>query len=122
MTAAVVTAAGNVGRMGRMGRMGPTGRIGGAAPLLTRRGWTAVAAVALCLMALGAAIGAGWREERLVPTESVVVGSGDTLWSIAEERRGAAGDVRDLIAEIRELNGLETSQLVPGDVLDVPKR
>lgn len=92
------------------------------APLLTRRGRMAVAVLSLGLMVIGFRIGAASAEERLIPTETVVVTSGDTLWSIAEARLGGAGDVRDLVHEIRQINGLDTSELAPGDVLEVPRR
>jgi LysM repeat protein len=46
------------------------------------------------------------------------VRSGDTLWSIAE--RTHAGDPREAIWKIRERNGLDSSTIVPGQVLVVP--
>jgi LysM repeat protein len=54
-----------------------------------------------------------------VATASVVVEQGDSLWgiaaSIAPDR-----DPRDVIHEIRELNGLRGSLIQPGQVLLVP--
>jgi hypothetical protein len=56
---------------------------------------------------------------RLVGVSSVVVQPGDTLWSIAstidDER-----DVRTVIDEIQQLNGLVGVDLVPGQVLELP--
>ena len=44
---------------------------------------------------------------------------GDSLWTIAEEIAPEA-DVRGLIAEIRDLNDLESSLILPGQELVVP--
>jgi hypothetical protein len=55
----------------------------------------------------------------LVGESSVVVESGDTLWSIASSLGGDT-DVRDRIDEIQRLNGLESADLVPGQVLLLP--
>lgn len=45
---------------------------------------------------------------------------GDTLWSIASEVGSADGDVRSMVSTIKDLNGLSTSLIRIGDVLDVP--
>jgi nucleoid-associated protein YgaU len=55
----------------------------------------------------------------LAGVSSVVVEPGDTLWSIAESVAGGA-DVRDVVDRIQELNRLEGSMLVPGQVLQLP--
>ena len=88
---------------------------------LTRRGWT-VLAVAICL-ALGVAYFAGTVRSGVqvyVPTESVVVHQGDTLWSIASARTAPGGDVRHTLALIESLNQLKGAGLVAGDLLWVP--
>jgi nucleoid-associated protein YgaU len=56
---------------------------------------------------------------RLAGVASVVVEPGDTLWSIATSL-GGEGDVRAVIDEIQELNGLESAELVPGQTLRLP--
>jgi LysM repeat protein len=81
--------------------------------------------VAVGLVAAGFQLGAATVGERLVPTQSVVVTSGDTLWSIARDQLGQAGGddkVRDLVLEIDQINGLASSELVVGQVLEVPRR
>jgi nucleoid-associated protein YgaU len=50
---------------------------------------------------------------------SVVVQPGDTLWSIASSIAGD-GDVRVVVAQLREVNGLHGSGLTPGEVLRLP--
>ena len=78
-------------------------------------------------LALGVAIGSwlgpflagGDDDLRLAGVESVVVQSGDTLWSIAEDVAGTA-DVRAVVARIQQLNDLQGTVLVPGQVLELP--
>ena len=89
--------------------------------VLTRKGW-AVIALAIALV-LGAAYVAGTVRsggQVYVPTESVVVHHGDTLWSIASDRTVPGGDVRSTLAMIESLNQLEGVGLVAGDQLWVP--
>lgn len=56
---------------------------------------------------------------RLAGQSSVTVESGDTLWSIASSVAGSS-DVRTVIDRIRQLNGLHSADLVPGQVLQLP--
>ena len=65
---------------------------------------------------LGVGDGGGLR---LAGVTSVVVQPGDTLWSIASPV-AADGDVRAVVAEIRQLNGLSSADLVPGQTLRLP--
>lgn len=52
-------------------------------------------------------------------TVDVVVGPGETLWDIAAQSAGEQ-DTREVMTQIVELNGLETSVLQPGQRLAVP--
>jgi nucleoid-associated protein YgaU len=65
---------------------------------------------------LGVGEGGGLR---LAGVTSVVVQPGDTLWSIASPV-AADGDVRAVVAEIRQLNDLSSADLVPGQTLQLP--
>jgi hypothetical protein len=67
---------------------------------------------------LGPLLGGGGGLE-LAGGSSVVVQPGDTLWSIAGEL-GGSGDVRALIDEIQQLNGLSGSEVIPGQILQLP--
>jgi nucleoid-associated protein YgaU len=68
---------------------------------------------------LGPLLGGSGNELRLAGESSVIVRSGDTLWSIATALQ-SDGDVRALVDEIQRLNGLEGAELVPGQVLELP--
>lgn len=69
---------------------------------------------------VGSAVSGGDDGLRLAGESSVVVESGDTLWSIAASVAGSGDDVRAVVAEIRELNGLPDASLVPGQTLVLP--
>jgi nucleoid-associated protein YgaU len=92
---------------------------------LTARGRLVVAVLALAA-ATGAAAVTGLLPGdppaaglHLEGQSSVVVRSGDTLWSIAASVAGD-DDVRDVVHRIQRLNGLRDTTLVPGDVLLLP--
>jgi Tfp pilus assembly protein FimV len=92
---------------------------------LTRRGRRLVVA-----LALGGAVGLGaWLAPlvtgaegglRLAGESSVVVEPGDTVWSIAGEVVADGQDVRVVVDAIEELNDLQDSAVVPGQVLQLP--
>jgi len=54
-----------------------------------------------------------------VPTRTVEVGEGETLWGIAYEV-AEAGRVRDIIPQIQELNALPGASLRVGQEIAVP--
>jgi LysM repeat protein len=56
-----------------------------------------------------------------VPTRTVEVGPGDTLWQIAGEA-APAGQVRDMVDRIQELNALAGPGLRVGQEIAVPVR
>lgn len=89
---------------------------------LTRRGRLAVTLTVALLLAVVAVVGAraAWATTATQPpaTQSVTVLPGQTLWEIAGA--STAGDPRDAVIEIRELNGLPDSQVFAGQVLLVP--
>jgi nucleoid-associated protein YgaU len=101
-----------------------------AAPPPARLRLTARGRLVVAVLALAAATGAA-AVTGLLPGDppaaglhlegqsSVVVRSGDTLWSIASSVAGD-DDVRDVVHRIQRLNGLRDTTLVPGDVLLLP--
>lgn len=52
--------------------------------------------------------------------QQVIVGSGDTLWSIAEAHASKSQDIRAYIQKIKKANHLTTSALRAGQVLQLP--
>ncbi len=109
---------------GRPSRPG-TRRPGSVRLRLTRRARRLAVVLALAAgVALGSWLGpllAGGSADalRLAGESSVIVQSGDTLWSIATALDGD-GDVRALVDEIQRLNDLDGGVLVPGQVLQLP--
>ena len=77
---------------------------------------TTVAALVLLLATAVHAMGTGDPSA----TVDYRVHAGDTLWSIAAEGTSPEGDVRAVVATIRDLNGLTTSNIRVGDMLIVP--
>ena len=91
---------------------------------LTRRGRLVflVAFVALVFAALtvfGGQSAATGEAGAPVPTRTVEVGQGDTLWGIASTV-AEPGEVREMIHQIQELNALSGAALVAGQEIAVP--
>jgi Tfp pilus assembly protein FimV len=55
-----------------------------------------------------------------IDTIDYQVRSGDSLWSIAEVIAPPGGDVRAVVANIRDLNDLPGAVIHAGDVIEVP--
>ncbi|HEX6221736.1 MAG TPA: LysM peptidoglycan-binding domain-containing protein [Acidimicrobiia bacterium] len=55
------------------------------------------------------------------PSTEYVVVQGDTLWEIAAEHVTPDQDVRPLIRQIRDLSGIQSSTLQPGQILQIPQ-
>ncbi|HEX6935833.1 MAG TPA: LysM peptidoglycan-binding domain-containing protein [Actinomycetes bacterium] len=99
------------------------------APLrLTRRGRLLVTALTLLLLVVAGVLAsggvpavAGSEPGSAATAQRVTVRPGETLWAIAE--RAAPGtDPRATIAEIMDLNALESSSVAAGSVLLLPPR
>lgn len=65
--------------------------------------------------------GAADADEVPGPSVEYVVTPGDTLWEIASEFVGPNQDVRPFIFEIKELSGIRSSSLHPGQILLIPE-
>jgi nucleoid-associated protein YgaU len=86
----------------------------------TRVRWDRLIALLVLLAALlwaGGQAAGGWDRP---PGPVYRVRAGDTLWAIATQQLGTEADPRPLVEDIRDLNGLSTSALVPGQVLRLP--
>ncbi len=53
-------------------------------------------------------------------TVNFTVREGDTLWDIAELYADESIDVRKYIRDIKAYNNMETSELMPGDIILTP--
>jgi LysM repeat protein len=91
---------------------------------LTRRGRLVLTllflgALMVVLTVFGASSAATGEAGRPVPTRTVVVDEGDTLWGIAADVAGP-GEVREMVHRIQELNALSGSGVAIGQELAVP--
>jgi Tfp pilus assembly protein FimV len=79
----------------------------------------AVIAVAIAVVSGGSALASHSDGAPVGEFTTVVVGAGDSLWSIAEEVAPAA-DPRDVVDAIVRLNALEGANIAAGQRLSVP--
>ena len=91
---------------------------------LTRRGRLVVVFLFLGLMlaaltVFGATSAATGEAGEPVPTRTVLVDEGDTLWMIASEV-AAPGEVREMVHRIEELNALSGAGVYVGQRIAVP--
>ncbi|HLS49694.1 MAG TPA: LysM peptidoglycan-binding domain-containing protein [Actinomycetaceae bacterium] len=91
---------------------------------LTARG-RLVRGVIVLASALAVAVGAGsWfgsqHRQSPVATDTVAVAPGDTLWGIASGVATPGRDVREVVYDIQQLNGLGSSEIAAGQTLLVP--
>ena len=69
---------------------------------------------------LGAAAPRNTVNTSKVTYRTVEIAAGDTLWSLAEKYAPSARQVRKYVYEIKDVNGLETSDLYVGQLILVP--
>ena len=108
--------AGTVTRPGRPGQSGPV--------RLTRRGRVVLVLLLLGLLfagfvAFGGQSMATGESGTPVPSRTVIVGEGDTLWDIAADVAGDR-DIREVVHEIEQLNSLPGPELTVGQKIAVP--
>ncbi|MBM6830171.1 LysM peptidoglycan-binding domain-containing protein [Anaerotignum lactatifermentans] len=66
------------------------------------------------------AMGAQGGKEGSVCYESVLIHTGDTLWSIAEEYKSEGEKTEHMIDDILKLNGIKTTKIRSGEHILVP--
>ena len=104
----------------------PARASGPAAVRLTRRG-RIVGVLLLLVVVMGVLTVYGSHSAATgeagtpVPTRTVEVGAGDTLWGIASET-AEPGEVREMVHQIQELNALSGAGLHVGQEIAVPLR
>ena len=91
---------------------------------LTRRGRLVVLTFSLlAVLALGFVLASGAVGSKEggtpEPTQTVMVGTGDTLWDIAADA-AEGGDVREMVERIKSLNALDSGMVTAGQRLRVP--
>lgn len=91
---------------------------------LTRRGrlvllLAVIVALFAAAVAVGSQVGATAEAGRPIDVRTITVQPGQTLWEIAVSRAGA-GDPRDVVHAIEQLNHLDGAELQIGQRLDVP--
>ncbi|WP_448060100.1 LysM peptidoglycan-binding domain-containing protein [Cellulomonas hominis] len=90
---------------------------------LTARGRRVVALLALLLVGVVSLVGGRAFADspaRALEVQTYSVASGDTLWALASSQARPGEDVRDVVAEIIDLNGLASAELTVGQRLVVP--
>ncbi|WP_372594441.1 LysM peptidoglycan-binding domain-containing protein [Actinotalea sp.] len=90
---------------------------------LTRRGRLAMSVVAILLsggVALGAGNAVAQSPSAPVAVRAVTVASGQTLWELAGSVAEPGQDVREVVARLVALNGLDSATLVTGQRLLLP--
>lgn len=95
----------------------------GSSLRLTRRGRVAVWVLALAVAAgvgLSAQSATADAPGAALPVETRVVAPGETLWQIAGEVAAPGADLRDVVAELVDLNGLGGAGLQAGQEILVP--
>ena len=59
-------------------------------------------------------------EKETIPHITVLIKEGDTLWSLAKKYKPRKMDIRQYIKEIREVNSLESANIVSGNYIQIP--
>jgi hypothetical protein len=102
----------------------PVDRVGLAGLRLTRRGRVAVAVlslfVAVPFFVVGGRADAGAPPAPLDVTVHTVA-PGETLWGFAGALARPGEDVRDVVAQLTKLNGLDSGSLRVGQTIVIPK-
>lgn len=65
-------------------------------------------------------IGRPAEAESPLNSTEYVVDVGDTLWEIARTNMSPTADVRSVVIDIQDLNGIEGGAIYPGQVILVP--
>lgn len=83
--------------------------------------WVMILMVAVVLTAVLVTIGSSntFGSAEAMEVETVMVESGDSLWSIASQY-AEGRDVREVVREIKAYNQMNNANLYPGMILEIP--
>ncbi|WP_322904377.1 LysM peptidoglycan-binding domain-containing protein [Paenibacillus sp. SGZ-1009] len=92
-----------------------------------KSGWNSSGRLMVCLLFASVLLYGSFQhlviaDESVAMKQHVIVNEGDSLWAIASQYKAPGEDIRDYIAEIRDENHLNTSDIRSGDVLVIPHR
>ncbi|MFD1884272.1 LysM peptidoglycan-binding domain-containing protein [Paenibacillus wenxiniae] len=90
-----------------------------------KSGWNSTSRLMVSILFAGVLLYGGFQhfviaDEASAMRQHVIVNEGDSLWAIASQYKAPGADIRDYIAEIRDENNLNTSDIQSGDVLVIP--
>ena len=77
--------------------------------------------VILCSMAIGALFPISAADNRQISYTEVKVEAGDTLWNIDKLYGDSSKDIREVIYDICEANGIEAGAIYHGQRLRIPQ-
>lgn len=81
--------------------------------------------VVILIIALSAVFGAisaqaADNPDDLTALKAVYVVEGDTLWSLVDQHYDTDDDIREAIYQVKKINNIESSDLMPGEVIYIP--
>lgn len=80
------------------------------------------AALMVCISLGFRALAANFTEEKNNSAYlEVIVKSGDTLWDLTEQHYQGQEDLRKIIYQIKEINNLEQTEIIPGQIIMIPQ-
>lgn len=60
------------------------------------------------------------KNQYIVQTEKITVNNGDTLWNLARRYYDSNTDLRKVIFDIKKINNMSTSDIRPGQQIEIP--
>lgn len=80
----------------------------------------AITTVILTLVLLLSVISFSGLTSKEVYYKDIEIEDGQTLWQIAESEFGKNSDIRKYVYQIKKINNIESSNIVPGQIIKVP--
>ena len=77
--------------------------------------------VIICSMIIGAMFPVRAADHKAISYTEIKVQAGDTLWNIAKAFGDGSKDVREVIYDICQVNGINAGDIYPGQILRIPQ-